>query len=355
MKHAKIPPAHKAREVKGPKPPFAVVCPDLSIVICTHNRSSLTARLLKALTPQLKGHAAEILVIDSASHDDHRRALIDIVAQFADVRLIRVEEKGVSLARNTGVAHARAEWIGFIDDDEVPSEDWLDEAMTLIRRLPEDCAACGGVVIPAYELAPDMNRIGPRWRAFLGEIMAKGEFDQTERPQFGIGHSLVRVYALQQVGGFNRGLGRDGRSLLSGEEVLLLIQLEARGWRIWHSDRIRVWHDIEPDRLDRSWARRRSYWEGISTARIMTATQPGKLTRSAITAGIKSLPLMLTSPLSPARREIDLRLAFNIGMVTEALRRPATKAIRMISVPLSLAMPTCLSIGNGGLQGLAGI
>lgn len=296
----------------------------LSIVICTHNRSASAARLLAALVPQMEGHPVELIVVDSASGEAHGTALAATIAQYPQVpvRLVRMREKGVSLARNAGLEAARAPWIGYIDDDEVPSPDWVVEALALIKRLPEDCGACGGVVRPDFggrEASGAAHDIGPRWRVFLGEIIAEGEFDQTENPKFGVGHSLVRVDALRQVGGFNSTLGRDGKSLLSGEEVLLLIQLKSLGWRTWHSSHIWVLHDIEPDRLQRRWARDRSYWEGVSTARIGRISGAGNPLLPALAAAVKTIPLMAMAPFAPAHLEMDMRTAFNRGLVHETL------------------------------------
>ena len=297
----------------------------LSILVCTHNRSDLAARLLAVLIPQMEQHPVELIVVDSASEEAHRVALAITLEQYPDasLRLVQMEEKGLSLARNAGLDIAQAPWVGCIDDDEVPSPDWVVEALALIGRLPEDCGACGGVVRPDFQSHADGNptsEIGQRWRNFLGEITMDGEFDQTEHPKFGAGHSLLRLSAVRQAGCFNRALGRDGKSLLSGEEVLLLIQLKSLGWRIWHSSRIWVLHDIEPDRLERRWARDRSYWEGVSSARIRRISGEKHPLLPAFAAALKTIPLIAMAPFAPARLEADMRIAFNKGLVFETFR-----------------------------------
>jgi glycosyltransferase involved in cell wall biosynthesis len=293
--------------------------PEVSITICTHNRSGQLANLVRTLALQGEGAPVEILVVDSASAPDHAGVVQAAVSGHGKARLVRLEKKGVSLARNTGLEHARAAWVAFIDDDETPSPDWVEQVCALARRLPEDCAACSGVVRPVlHERA--LPAVGNRWRAYLGAFERSGEFDQTADVQFGVGHSLVRMAALKQVGGFHLRLGRHGDTLLSGEEVLLLHQLVAAGWRIWHSDRISVEHDVEPERLERSWARRRAYWEGVSTARILQIVEPREIDRRSATAALKSLPLALSAAMLPIQREVDLRLAFNAGLVFECFR-----------------------------------
>ena len=303
---------------------------EVSIAICTHNRSRQLADLLRVLALQAVGMPAELLVVDSASAPDHARAVSEAVSSHPNARLIRLDEKGLSLARNTGVEQARGAWVAFVDDDETPAPDWLQAVCALARRLPEDCAACGGVVQPVLHGRP-LPEVGERWRAYLGAFDLRGEFDQTANPHFGIGHSLVRVAAIEQVGGFHPRLGRNGDTLLSGEEVLLLRQLTAAGWRIWHSDRICVQHNVHPERLERGWARRRAYWEGLSTARVLHIVDGDELRRRSAAAGLKSLPLALSAAVFPFRREVDLRLAFNAGLVSESVRLMTSSANRQAS------------------------
>jgi GT2 family glycosyltransferase len=292
---------------------------EVSIVICTHNRSRQLAELVCTLTSQAASAPVEILVVDSASAPDHAEAVSAAVRASPHARSVRLDQKGSSLARNAGVEQAQGAWVAFIDDDETPAPAWVDEVCALARRLPDDCAACGGVVQPILRGRP-LPELGRRWRAYLGAFERSGEFDQTFDPQFGGGHSLVRVAAIKLVGGFDPRLGRSGETLLSGEEVLLLRQLSAAGWRIWHSDRIRVEHEIEPERFKRSWVRRRAYWEGVSTARILQIVDPREMSRRSAAAALKSLPLALSAVVLPLRREVDLRLAFNAGLVSECLR-----------------------------------
>jgi glycosyltransferase involved in cell wall biosynthesis len=311
----------------------------LSILVCTHNRAPSAARLLAQLMPQMRGMPVELILVDSASAAGHQSALQEFPGRYdgATLRLVRLEEKGLSRARNAGLGLARAEWVGCIDDDEMPSPDWVAEALALTKRLPVDCGACGGVVHPDFEPhggAPLAQRLGQRWRNFLGEIVADGEFDQTKRPKFGAGHCLLRLDAIRAAGGFNSTLGRDGKSLLSGEEVLLLEQMKAQGWRIWHSSRISVLHDIEPERLKKQWAFSRSYWEGVSRARIRRLNGLHNALPAA-SAAAKTLPLAAFAPFMPAHHEADMRIAYNAGFVVETLRPLLSSLPALLRAPLA--------------------
>lgn len=317
--------------------PSAAIPPELTIVVCTHDRSDLLRDLVGNLARQAARAAtptaAELIVVDSASGPAQAEEVRAVVAATPGARLIRLDEPGVSRARNAGLREARAAWVAYLDDDEVPAPDWLAAARELVRTLPEDCAACGGNVLPIYP-GGGVAQVGPRWCAYLSTIDAEGEFDQTAAPKFGVGHSLVRRRAVLEVGGFEPRLGRVPNSLLGGEEVFLVRRLAAAGWRIWHSDRIEVGHIIERVRLTREWARRRAYWEGITRVAVLDLDDRRELHRQFLAVALKSLPLALAAGLARRRWELDLRFAFAVGFLVGYGRRPTGALSRRAASPL---------------------
>ncbi len=289
----------------------------LTLAICTHDRPQLLKQLVDRIAPELARLEIALIVVDSASEPVAAAAVRDCLRPHAEAQLMRIDAPGVSIARNAALHSADTPWLAFIDDDEIPDENWAHEALALISRLPGNCAACGGDVVPQWPQDRPVPAIGPRWRNYLSIIEQKGEFDQSTAPKFGVGHSILRVGAVQTVGGFDVRLGRDGTSLLSGEEVLLVRALLAQDWRIWHSDRLRVQHLIDRDRLRREWARDRAYWEGVSRARLLAIIDPAGLARLNRSVAWKAPFLKLLAGVSPDHHEFDLRSAFAVGVMTE--------------------------------------
>jgi glycosyltransferase involved in cell wall biosynthesis len=91
--------------------------PKVSVVIPTRDRWTRLIRTLKgALAQEDVEH--EVIVVDDGSRDETPERL----AQVADprLRIVRHERsRGVSGARNAGVAEARGEWLAFLDDDDL--------------------------------------------------------------------------------------------------------------------------------------------------------------------------------------------------------------------------------------------
>ena len=96
---------------------------DVSVIIPTRNRSAFLALTLRSVLRQ-RAVDLEVIVIDEASSDD----TLSVIASFDDprIRVIRHETpRGVSTARNHGIAAAATDWIAFLDDDDLWAPDKL--------------------------------------------------------------------------------------------------------------------------------------------------------------------------------------------------------------------------------------
>ena len=100
----------------------------ISVVIPTHNRSALLSRTLASALAQ-RGVEMRVIVVDDGSRDETAAML----ARVGDPRLtiLRHEQaRGVSAARNAGIAAATGEWVAFLDDDDLWSPTKLAEQVS---------------------------------------------------------------------------------------------------------------------------------------------------------------------------------------------------------------------------------
>jgi glycosyltransferase involved in cell wall biosynthesis len=99
--------------------------PRVTVVIPTRGRSRLLALTLRGVVRQ-RDVDFEVVVVDDGSTDDTAAMVKGLEA--ARVRLLRHDRpRGVSAARNTGIAAARGEWVAFLDDDDL----WAPEKLAL--------------------------------------------------------------------------------------------------------------------------------------------------------------------------------------------------------------------------------
>jgi glycosyltransferase involved in cell wall biosynthesis len=90
---------------------------DVTVVIPTHNRKELLDRTLRSVLAQ-EDVDLSVVVVDDGSADGTEA----FVQALADPRVSVVrhpEARGVSAARNTGIARATTTWLAFVDDDDL--------------------------------------------------------------------------------------------------------------------------------------------------------------------------------------------------------------------------------------------
>jgi glycosyltransferase involved in cell wall biosynthesis len=99
----------------------------ISVVIPAYNAARYIGRALDSVLAQTH-KPDEIIVVDDGSTDD----TAGIVETYSSqVRLIRRENAGASVARNTGINAAKSEWIAFLDGDD----EWLPEKLQSQSQL----------------------------------------------------------------------------------------------------------------------------------------------------------------------------------------------------------------------------
>lgn len=107
--------------------------PTISVIIPTYNRAKLLVEALESAFQQTR-LPDEILVMDDGSTDDTER----VVAQYGErLRYIRQKNAGPSAARNHGIREATAEFVGFLDSDDLWAKDRLERQLASLALHPE--------------------------------------------------------------------------------------------------------------------------------------------------------------------------------------------------------------------------
>ena len=116
-----------------------------SVVVPTYQRPRQLAACLEALAAlDYPLDRYEVIVVDDGSSQPPE----DVVRGFRhrlDVSLLSRPHGGPALARNSGAAQARGDWLAFTDDDCAPARDWLRLLAARLTQAP-DCAVGGRVV-----------------------------------------------------------------------------------------------------------------------------------------------------------------------------------------------------------------
>lgn len=107
----------------SPGAPRAV--PDVTVIVPTRNRAGLVGRLLRQLVAIDDDLRYELIVIDEGSSDETPRLLDRFAADHGVIRVRNDPPRGLAGARNLGLQIATADYVAWIDDDDLTSRDRL--------------------------------------------------------------------------------------------------------------------------------------------------------------------------------------------------------------------------------------
>jgi glycosyltransferase involved in cell wall biosynthesis len=172
------------------------VAAPISVVIPTRNRPRLLQRTLRSVLGQ-RGVELKAIVVDDASTTDVGAT----VAALDDPRVRVVRHgvrRGVSAARNTGLADADTPWVAFVDDDDVWAPEKLRAQLNALGRTGARWSCTGSVNID-HRCRVSGGAVPPRERV-TERLLA-----QNVVPGGGSGVVVDRALA-DGVGGFDEAL-----------------------------------------------------------------------------------------------------------------------------------------------------
>lgn len=245
----------------------------ISVILATRNRADLLAGTVNSLADQSLGpENYEVIVVDNGSTDNTAELVQKFIAANPGLfRLIHEPVPGLSVSRNAGIRQARFEAFAFLDDDAIADNRWLE---CLSEALEDDqVGAAGGAVQVRWTTEK------PAWHfpEFDRWVYSRLDFgpDRKLLPPgqllFGPNLALKRE-ALAQVGLFSEGLGRQGKKLLSYEEVEMQDRIVRAGFRIAYHPGAVVHHLALPERNTLPYLRRHAWNHGRSRRAYETAT-----------------------------------------------------------------------------------
>jgi glycosyltransferase involved in cell wall biosynthesis len=168
----------------------------INVVIPVFNGAKTVRSAVESINDQTV-RSIKILIVDDGSTDDTPHILTEIAGGESRVKVIRQPHGGVVAARNTGLAHCRAEFVALLDADDLAYPDRFANQLAYLQEHP-DCAAVSG----ATRLINEHGR-------FLGYIVrlpspdeADAEWAPAKEPFLIHSFLMARLSALRAVGGY---------------------------------------------------------------------------------------------------------------------------------------------------------
>jgi len=240
----------RRRWTPGTPPPL--VTPAVSVIVPVHNEEAGVEATVLSLADTTYEGPLEIIVVDDGSTD--RTA--DVVASLGlpEVRLIRRPNGGKHSALNTGIAHAAAEVLIFVDGDTVFRPDTIE---LLVAPLADPTV---GAVSGNTKVANRTGLLG-RWQHVeyvMGFNLDRRMYDVLKcMPTVPGAIGAFRHTAVEEAGGLQ------GDTL--AEDTDLTIAICRAGWRIVYEERAVAWTEV-PSTLGQFWRQRYRWCYGTMQA-----------------------------------------------------------------------------------------
>ncbi|ELY42001.1 glycosyltransferase family 2 protein [Natronorubrum tibetense] len=186
----------------------------VSVIIPTYNRATTLPRAIDSALAQTVDDL-EVVVVDDGSTDDTD----SVLAEYDDPRVrpvVHATNQGANVARNTGIDHARGEYVAFLDsDDEWRSEKLERQLETLEDRSDEWIGVYCDAVF-------ELSGTDGWFRSTAATVLARGDDRPTmeggeeligeilaDNVQPGAGSTLVvRTDVARDIGGWDEQLDR---------------------------------------------------------------------------------------------------------------------------------------------------
>jgi succinoglycan biosynthesis protein ExoM len=279
----------------------------IDICICTYRRLAIVETLKAVAAQDVRNSVAlRVIVADNAPDTEARDAICTAGASL-DLNLLYVHapERNISIARNACLAHARTEWIAFVDDDECPSPGWLSALFAEAHRGNWD-AVLGPVQAvyparaPAWVKAADLHSTRPVWKngeietGYTGNVLLKRELIE--------GASLY----------FRPELGRTG-----GEDHDFFYRFRDAGGRIGFAPDALIHEPVPIERTSLRYLLRRNFRQGQTHARRLkhARSRTSVLHMPVAIAKALAFGLVACQPRALARNRYLARAALHCGVV----------------------------------------
>lgn len=110
----------------------------IDLIITVFNKEKYISRALNSALLQYKYKFNKIIVVNDGSTDLSQKVIEDKLKNNSNIKLINIQNSGVSEARNIGTKYSKAEYIVYLDADDELNEQYLFEINRLIKFYP-DC------------------------------------------------------------------------------------------------------------------------------------------------------------------------------------------------------------------------
>jgi glycosyltransferase involved in cell wall biosynthesis len=236
---------------------------NVSAVVCTYSEETYDhfREAIDSIRNQTYTNIEIILVVDG-NEELYERVEAEY-GYLPDVKTHCNEENvGLSASRNNALEYVTGDVVALIDDDAVADERWIEELVSVYKSW--DAIAVGGKMTPIWTAGKP--RFLPAEFYWLVGVTHKGFAESGEEVRNTFGSNIsFRTWVLEELGGFESAVGRQGDKNLQAHETEFCSRMREKYGRgvIYNAD-AKVGHKVFDYRIDKRWLLERAFWQGYS-------------------------------------------------------------------------------------------
>lgn len=237
-----------------------------SCLVCTSNSERLMREVLSALLGQTRVESiAEVIVADYQSKDSTLALAREIIGKSA-VPLIELacELPGKTPSMMAGLDRASGDFVIIVDDDNVLSSDFIENAVLILQDATIGCLGAQGMTDHAlsrpvwfddfqmvYAIGLPERGLAADWVWGAASIVRKAAWTKLREHDFELVLNPVRKAHATPIA-------------IGGEDVELSLAVQLAGFRVESSQALTFWHKFEQRRVTEDYLYRNSL--GVSRA-----------------------------------------------------------------------------------------
>ena len=230
---------------------------NISVIISTYNRCDMLPCALESLIAQEAGDTRyEIVVVDNNSTDRTREVVEALIKQgHPNLRYFFEGKQGLSYGWNTGIKHASASLVAFMDDDVSVARDYVANIKRAFDEHPE-ADFIGGKVLPHWKSETPKWLTRKHWAPLALQDYGEESFCTNEARPICLVNKAFRREVFDRIGFFKPELGRIKDGIGSSEDHDLQLRVWQSGGHGMYVPDIITYAEVQEERLAKKYHRR---------------------------------------------------------------------------------------------------
>ncbi|KPL03958.1 MAG: hypothetical protein AMJ90_02555 [candidate division Zixibacteria bacterium SM23_73_2] len=228
-----------------------------SIITISALREQQTRECLESIF-KYTDEGYEVIIVDVGSYPNTIEWLKSLEQTKDNLKLIfNRKSQGISVARNHGIEVAGGEYVVFMDNDVIVTEDWLEELVEVasssekigmvgskILRMDDLVHFYSGYMATDFDEKGNLKGMGLRWlipyKRYAPEVSIQEDVEWYPTTCL-----LAKRAIVQKIGGFDEFL------LTCEEDKDLCLRVRRSGYRIVYCPRSEVYHNHDYSKVNR--------------------------------------------------------------------------------------------------------